>query len=206
MYRHFITHKLASLNSGCSRLLGQIMAMLLLMVGFIVPLGAAEQQFNEQAVSLLKQTIAETSSFEDRFDAEVWLTDMSHRLSRFVKDEPTRLRILKAVHAEAMRYDLEPEWVLAVMQVESAFDPYALSIVGAQGLMQVMPFWRKEMGNEEANLMHIETNIGYGCAILKTYLKIEKGRLAPALARYNGSYGKFKYPKKVFKALRNYWY
>lgn len=170
------------------------------------PTQASQQSYDEKTASLLKQTVKKASSFEDHYAAEVWLLDMSRRLSRFVKDETLRLKILKTVHQEATRYELKPEWVLSVMQVESAFDPYALSVVGAQGLMQVMPFWRKEMGDEQANLMDVETNIAFGCAILKTYLKIEKGNLTPALARYNGSYGKMKYPNKVFKALRNFWY
>lgn len=153
----------------------------------------------------LKTAIAAADSFEDRFEAEVWLTAMSHKLKRYIKDPEERLYILRNVHREAKRASLEPELVLAVIQIESAFDPYAVSVVGAQGMMQVMPFWKKEIGRPDDSLINIETNLRYGCTILKHYLDREKGKLAPALARYNGSYGSGKYPRKVMRAWIDYW-
>jgi soluble lytic murein transglycosylase-like protein len=153
----------------------------------------------------LKNAIEASDSFEDRFDAEVWLTAMSHKLKRYIKDSEERLYILRNVHREAKRADLEPELVLAVIQIESAFDPYAVSVVGAQGMMQVMPFWKKEIGRPDDNLINLETNLRYGCTILKHYLDKEEGRLAPALARYNGSYGSYKYSKKVMDAWLDRW-
>jgi len=92
------------------------------------------------------------------------------------------------------------------MHVESLFDRFAISSAGAQGIMQVMPFWKKEIGTPSDNLMNLETNIRYGCAILATYLKREKGTYHLALARYNGSVGKSWYPERVMKAWRKYWY
>jgi len=160
-----------------------------------------------QTKKIFTDVIASTSSFVDRYAAEVWLKDMDNRLKRFIKDDPDkRFKILNAVHREASRFDIEPELVLSVMQVESAFDEYAISWVGARGLMQIMPFWKKELGQPKANLMDIDTNIYFGCAILKTYLNREKGNIAPALARYNGSYGRMKYPNKVFKAQNQRWF
>lgn len=153
----------------------------------------------------LLQAVEESESFSDRFDAEVWLTAMSHKLQRFVKDPQERLRMLRLIHREAKKAQLEPELVLAVIEIESAFDPYAVSRVGAQGMMQVMPFWKKEIGRPDDNLIHLETNLRYGCAILKYYINKEDGRIANALARYNGSYGSYKYSRKVMDAWLDHW-
>ena len=154
----------------------------------------------------LKNTIKGADSFEDRFDAEVWLVDMSGRLKRFVKDPKERLDILRAVHREATRTELKPDLVLALIETESHFDSYAVSRVGAQGLMQVMPFWKDEIGRPTDNLTNINTNISYGCRILQFYLQKEKGNWMNALARYNGSYGKYWYPERVMNAWRKHWY
>ena len=145
-------------------------------------------------------------SFDDRFDAEVWLTDMSRRLERQVKDPQERMRILTRVHYEASIAGLEPELVLAVIEVESNFDTYAVSVAGALGLMQVMPFWRNEIGRPGDNLIHLETNLRYGCTILKFYLDKENGDLRRALGRYNGSLGRRKYPNKVIEKLSGKWF
>lgn len=155
---------------------------------------------------LVKQTIHEADSFRDRFDAEVWLVDMDTRLKRYIKDPEERLNFLKLVHREASRVELQPELVLSVIHVESLFDRYAISRVGAQGLMQVMPFWKKEIGEPGDNLMDIATNLRYGCTILKAYLKREKGNLIRALSRYNGSTGKTWYPERVFNAWEKHWF
>jgi soluble lytic murein transglycosylase-like protein len=148
---------------------------------------------------LLKAVASEADSFEDHFDAQVWLTDMSARLEQQVADPQERLSILK-------RWELPPELVLAVIDVESNFDRFAISVAGARGLMQIMPFWLKEIGRPEDNLMRIDTNLRYGCTILKFYLDMEKGDLSRALARYNGSRGQRKYPNKVLDKLRLKWF
>lgn len=163
------------------------------------------QPIDDELREQLKHAIANADSFEDRFDAEVWLTAMSHKLKRYVKDHEERLHILRLVHREAKRADLEPELVLAVIQIESAFNPYAVSVVGAQGMMQVMPFWKKEIGRPDDNLIDLETNLRYGCTILRHYIDREKGNIAPGLARYNGSYGRDKYPRKVMGAWFDRW-
>ncbi len=156
--------------------------------------------------ALLRDTINEASSFKDRFDAEVWLVDMSARMQRYVSNPDERLFILRLVHQEAHRFQLKPELVLSVIHVESLFDRYAISRVGAQGLMQVMPFWKDEIGASEDNLTDIATNIRYGCAILSAYMKREDGNLMRALARYNGSVGKTWYAEKVFNAWERHWF
>ncbi|MFT6791962.1 MAG: soluble lytic murein transglycosylase-like protein [Cellvibrionaceae bacterium] len=169
-------------------------------------LGFADTAYPPMDEELRQSLKAATSDgFIDRFDAEVWLVTMSHKLKAFVKNPKERLHLLRKVHQEATRAQLEPELVLAVIQIESAFDPYAVSRVGAQGLMQVMPFWKEEIGRPEDNLIQLETNLRYGCTILKHYLGKEKGRLASALARYNGSYGSYKYSRKVMDAWLEHW-
>nr|WP_238388214.1 lytic transglycosylase domain-containing protein [Sinimarinibacterium sp. NLF-5-8] len=156
--------------------------------------------------ALLAKTIGASDSFEHRFDAEVWLLDMSGRLSGIIKDEAQRLELLRLVHSEARRAKLSPELVLAVIEVESRFDPNAVSVAGAQGLMQIMPFWLKEIGRPGDNLFHPPTNLRMGCTILKFYLDKERGNLINALGRYNGSLGRIKYPDLVISALQRRWY
>lgn len=154
----------------------------------------------------LRAAASETPSFTDRFDAEVWLTDMSRRLERQVRDPEERIRILKLVHMEANRVELPPELILAVIETESNFDRYAISVAGAIGLMQIMPFWLNEIGRPDDNLLHIDTNLRYGCTILRFYLDKENGDLRRALGRYNGSLGVRKYPNKVIDKLSKKWF
>ena len=155
--------------------------------------------------AFLESTIKGADSFVDRYDAEVWLVDMSARLSRFVEDPAERLQLLRQIHAAAKAAELPPELVLAVIEVESHFDRFAISRVGAQGMMQVMPFWKDEIGRPDDNLTDNLTNLEYGCRILQFYLQREDGRLHPALARYNGSYGSRVYSDKVYSAWRDRW-
>lgn len=167
---------------------------------------ATSERPDPQLRSTLIKAIQSSDSFEDRFEAEVWLTDMSSRLKNRVQDDHERLHILKTVHYEANRAGLAPELVLAVIDVESNFDHYALSYAGARGLMQVMPFWLQEIGLPNDDLFDIHTNIRLGCTILKHYLDKERGDKMKALARYNGSVGKVWYPQRVFSALSRRWY
>lgn len=167
---------------------------------------AADDAPDPALVALLRVAASEADSFADAFDAQVWLTDMSSRLARQVGNPEERLTILKNVHYEATRAELPPELVLAVIDVESNFDRFAVSRVGARGLMQVMPFWLNEIGRPDDNLMQIQTNLRFGCTILKYYLDMESGDLIRALGRYNGSLGKRRYPNKVLDKLRLKWY
>ncbi len=163
------------------------------------------QAIDDELRTELKKAVSAADSFEDRFDAEVWLVAMTHKLKRYIKDPKERLSILRKVHKEATRVNLEPELVLAVIQIESAFNPYAVSYVGAQGMMQVMPFWKKEIGRVDDNLINLDTNLRYGTTILRHYIDREKGNIANGLARYNGSYGTHKYSRKVMNAWFNRW-
>ncbi len=155
---------------------------------------------------VLRQAASESPSFTDRFHAEVWLTDMSRRLARQVEDPEERIEILTLVHMEAKRVELPPELILAVIEVESNFDRYAVSVAGALGLMQIMPFWIDEIGRPNDNLLHTNTNLRYGCTILRYYYDKEKGDLRRALGRYNGSLGRRKYPNRVIDKLTTKWF
>lgn len=198
-WKKFVS-SLVSLNQG--------IRIALVLGALLTPLhGAnASQEPDAELTNILRETVNDASSFIDRFDAEVWLVDMSSRLDRYIKDPAQRVEFLKLVHAEASRADLAPELVLSVIHVESAFNRFAISVVGAQGLMQVMPFWKNEIGRPEDNLMDMATNLRYGCTILKHYLDREKGNLIRALARYNGSLGRTKYPEKVLLFWERYWF
>ena len=166
----------------------------------------ADDHVDPELRAILLEAASASDSFEDRFAAEVWLVDMSARLARQLPDPEERIEILTRVHYEARRAGLEPELVLAVIDVESNFDRYAVSVAGALGLMQVMPFWIEEIGRPQDNLLHIDTNLRYGCTILRFYLDKEDGDLRDALGRYNGSLGKRKYPNKVIDKLTRKWF
>ena len=188
-------------------LIGRIILTLCLAAVLLVPVDAwAQQTPDPELREALRIAASAADSFDDRFAAEVWLADMSRRLERQVKDPDERMRILSRVHYEASIAGLEPELVLAVIEVESNFDTYAVSVAGALGLMQIMPFWRDEIGRPDDNLIHLETNLRYGCTILKFYLDKENGDLRRALGRYNGSLGRRTYPNKVIEKLSGKWF
>ena len=197
-------------NSHRSRPFEYGASLLVLLIALVMPSAAtaANAEPDPELRDALVEAVGASDSFNDKFDAQVWLMDMSGRLQRYrsMRDDKIRLDLLRMVHQEATRAGLQPELVLSVIQVESAFDRFALSYVGAQGYMQVMPFWKNELGRNDDNLMDTRTNLRYGCTILKHYLDREKGNLIRALARYNGSLGKTKYPEKVLMAWENHWF
>jgi soluble lytic murein transglycosylase-like protein len=177
-----------------------------LMLATQLALGSeTDKSSDKQLLTALKQAATDASSFDNAYDAEVWLVAKDRPLSRIIKDPSQRIALLKLIHAEARRAKLQPEIVLALIEVESGFDNYAVSSAGAQGIMQVMPFWKKEIGRADDNLINPQTNLRYGCTILKHYLDIEQGRLADALARYNGSYGQYWHAERVLDAWATRW-
>ncbi len=184
----------------------RVFARLTLLITCCLALTAqAAQKVDPELRAKLKKVISEADSFHDRFEAEVWLTQKSSVLQKFVDNHDERLSILKEVHRAAKSAEIPPEFVLAVIQIESRFDRFAISPAGAQGMMQVMPFWKREIGRDSDNLIDLKTNLQYGCTILKHYLDRAKGDWKEALARYNGSYGKYWYPEKVLVAWQEYW-
>ena len=146
-------------------------------------------------------------AFETEHEARAWLRAMSARLARRIPDRVSREELLVTVHYEAKRAGLDPQMVLGLIQVESAFRKYAVSNAGARGYMQVMPFWMNVIGGGgEHNLFHLRTNLRFGCVILRHYLDIEKGDVYRALGRYNGSLGRPEYPAMVERAWQRDWH
>lgn len=166
------------------------------------PLQASVQAALSRAIS---DRAPNTSSFLNSAEAVSWLAEMSQRLEKRVADRTTRIEFLKTVHYEATRAGLDPQLVLGLIQVESAFRKYAVSTAGARGFMQVMPFWVKLIGQQDHNLFHLRTNLRFGCTILRHYLDIERGDLYRALGRYNGSLGQPDYPDSVRTAWERNW-
>ena len=145
------------------------------------------------------------SNIDERIKYLHWLGEMSERLKRRLPDAQVRREFLETVWYEATRAGLEPALVLGLIQVESAFRTYAISHVGALGYMQVMPFWTRVIGDgDRRKLFHMQTNLRYGCSILRMYIDMEKGDLFLALGRYNGSRGRPEYPNAVLAAWKKW--
>jgi soluble lytic murein transglycosylase-like protein len=143
---------------------------------------------------------------DERLAFLAWAGEMSERLSTRITDYDARVEFLKTVDYESARAGLDRQLVLGLIQVESNFRKYAISIAGARGLMQVMPFWTQLIGDgEPRHLFDMRTNLRYGTVILRHYLDIEKGDLFMALGRYNGSRGRPEYPNSVLAAWKNRW-
>jgi soluble lytic murein transglycosylase-like protein len=136
-----------------------------------------------------------------------WLGEMSERLKRRIPEFNLRLDFLKTLDYECRRAGLDRQLVLGLIQIESNFRKYAISVAGARGLMQVMPFWTRVIGDgEPRRLFDMRTNLRYGTVILRHYLDIERGDLFMALGRYNGSRGRREYPDAVLAAWKNAWH
>lgn len=165
----------------------------------------ADRQMDPELRGVIAAAIKPTQCFDDRYDQAVWLAYMEPRLGRYVKDPMEREQILHSVHCESRRVDIPPELVLAVMDVESRFDRYAVSPAGAVGLMQVMPFWPTQLGMTNDQLVRIGDNVRMGTTILGYYLRVERGNYQRALQRYNGSLGRPDYSDLVLDRLVSRW-
>ncbi|MGG7604511.1 lytic transglycosylase domain-containing protein [Massilia sp. BKSP1R2A-1] len=136
---------------------------------------------------------------------QAWFDEMSSRLAKRIPDTLSRTEFLETVWYESTRAGLDPAMVLGLIQVESAYRKYAISIAGARGYMQVMPFWTKVIGDSDRRMLfNMQTNLRYGCSILRMYIDMEKGNLYLALGRYNGSRGKPQYPNAVLAAWKKW--
>jgi soluble lytic murein transglycosylase-like protein len=168
-----------------------------------------EEALSATVASAMHRSVSDVNAprlvFARPQDGQAWLAEMSRRLQKRMPDAWVRERLLTAVQYEASRAGLDPQLVLALIQVESGFRKYAISSVGARGLMQVMPFWQRSIGSPQHDLFDLSTNLRYGCAILRHYLDIERGNLSRALGRYNGSLGQPQYPDAVLGVLRAGW-
>jgi soluble lytic murein transglycosylase-like protein len=149
--------------------------------------------------------VPEFSSTEARLKYLRWLGEMSERLKKKKTDFETRKEFLQTVWYESKRAGLDTTMVMGLITVESNFRKYAVSRVGARGYMQIMPFWARVIGDGDASkLFHMQTNIRFGCVILRHYLERERGDTFLALGRYNGSRGKAEYPNAVNAAKRQW--
>jgi soluble lytic murein transglycosylase-like protein len=196
---------------------------LALLALLLLPLFADESHAQRQQEpgleKVLRDALAQGPCFEDKYDDVVWFALMQPRVEQRLKRRPHDLRlgedssaaaqrILRAVHCESRKHPMlreRPQLVLAVIDVESAFDPFAVSYAGAVGLMQVMPFWPTHLGLQRKDLIDIELNIRMGTSILAHYLERERGDYIRALGRYNGSLGQRTYPDLVLSRLESRW-
>jgi soluble lytic murein transglycosylase-like protein len=171
-----------------------------------------EEPIADAVRTALASAVADSAPPKPRFDSIDarlaylrWLGAASDKLKKRHAEHHTRIEFLEAVWYESRRAGLETALVLGVIQVESGFRKYAISSAGARGYMQVMPFWARLIGDgDPRRLFHLQTNLRFGCAILRHYLDTERGNLFMALGRYNGSRGRPEYPNLVFGA-RSQW-
>jgi soluble lytic murein transglycosylase-like protein len=171
------------------------------------PVQPAAQQ-DPELRAVVQQAIQQARCFSDQYDSAVWFKLMEPKLRRYVKDDPERLEILQTVYCETHRSGaslLPPGLVMAVLDVESGFDRWAVSSAGAVGLMQVMPFWPEQLGMRRYELTRVAANVSMGCAILRYYLDSERRDVRRALERYNGAIGRRDYPDRVIVRWTTYW-
>ena len=189
-----------------------LLAMLMLTSAALIQFAQAETfQLDSSGVDTdpaliqaLQQATQDVHEQRTDLDSLVWLSTMSDKLVQRIPNPFYRIRLLKAVHSEAHAAGLDPQLVLAVIDIESNFGRYALSNAGAQGLMQVMPFWKDVYGRPDDDLFNPLVSLRYGCAILRHYMD-KHSKLEDALAAYNGSLGRQKYPRKVLGRLARQW-
>lgn len=190
------------------RKLGVLFGLLLFAASAIAG-GQREEPLSNSVRAMMQKSVSDAAAprlvFASEGEGQQWLQEMSRRLKHRIPDQIAREDFLRTVHYEATRAGLDPQLVLALIQVESGFKKYAVSSVGARGFMQVMPFWVRSIGTSDHNLFHLRLNLRYGCTILRHYLDIEKGDLYRALGRYNGSLGQPQYPNLVVGAWRKHW-
>ena len=169
-----------------------------------------EERLAARVATSMHRAIVNTSPprlmFSQPTDGTHWLTEMSARISPWVSDPWLRTRLLTTAHYEASRAGLDPQLVLAIIHTESHFRPYAISEAGAQGIMQVMPFWKTLLGGQQHSLFDLQTNLRFGCTIFRHYLDQSQGDLARALNRYNGSKASDSpYSREVIQRWQTQW-
>ncbi len=199
-----------NLQKTCYEICQKICLIVLIFAAPICHAGnQKEEQLSNSVKSLMQKSISDLGApkliFASDVEGQAWLAEMSERLKKRLPNQAYREEFLRSVHYEATRAGLDPQMVLGLIHVESAFKKYAVSSVGARGYMQVMPFWVKSIGTPDQNLFHLKLNLRYGCTILRHYIDIERGDLYRALGRYNGSLGKPQYPNLVLGAWRKHW-
>jgi soluble lytic murein transglycosylase-like protein len=199
-----------NLQKFCTKICQSTFLVVLIFTASVCHAGnQKEEQLSHSVKALMQKSISDLGApklmFASDIEGQAWLAEMSARLKKRLPNQAYREEFLRSVHYEATRAGLDPQMVLGLIQVESAFKKYAVSSVGARGYMQVMPFWVKSIGTPDQNLFHLKLNLRYGCTILRHYIDIERGDLYRALGRYNGSLGKPQYPNLVLGAWRKNW-
>jgi soluble lytic murein transglycosylase-like protein len=198
---------------ACAAWLGRLLLVGGLMAGPVAHAGNQKEEALADSVRLaLARAIQDSRPprpvFRDaaaraRYDA--WFAEMSGRLRKRLPDDLVRTEFLESAWYESTRAGLDPGLVLGLIQVESAYRKYAISLAGARGYMQVMPFWTKIIGDSNRRaLFDMQTNLRYGCSILRMYVDMEGGNLYLALGRYNGSRGRPEYPNAVLAAWKKW--
>jgi soluble lytic murein transglycosylase-like protein len=196
-----------------------LLAALLGPLAFVLPDAAhagaqVEEPLADSVRSVLSAAVADSAppkpafgTIEERLVHLRWLGAMSERLKKRTADHMTRVEFLETLWYESTRAGLEPALLLGLVEVESGFRKYAISVAGARGYTQVMPFWARLIGDgDSSRLFHTQTNLRFGCVILRHYLNLERGDMYLALGRYNGSRGRPEYPNAVFGARRRWDY
>ncbi|SOZ36103.1 transglycosylase SLT domain-containing protein [Cupriavidus neocaledonicus] len=201
--------------AAARRLAGALLVALLALAATAAHAGAQkEEDLADSVRGALAAAIADDrplrpvfASGGERLAYLKWLGEMSARLAARIPEPQVRVELIEVAYYEAKRAGLEPALVLGLIQVESNFRKYAISSAGARGLMQVMPFWVRTIGDSDARkLFHLQSNLRYGCTILRYYLDREQGDLYLALGRYNGSRGRPEYPNAVLAAWKRWQY
>ena len=172
--------------------------------GVIMPAAQTDPELRD----VVQRAMQSRECFGDQYDSAVWYTLMEPKLRRYLHDKNERMALLSIVYCETHRSGvtpLPPGLVLAVLDVESHFDRWAVSSAGAVGMMQVMPFWPEKLGMQRRELVTMEANIRMGCAILRHYLDTERNDVRRALGRYNGSVRTREYPDRVVTRWTRYW-
>ena len=201
-------YKVSASRIGTLGILARRLAVVALLCGFCLDASAGNQKEEAMADSVrlaLSKAITDSrppnlqfSDIKDRINYLYWRGEMSERLKSKLPDLQVRQEFLHTVWYEAKRAGLDPQMVLGLIQVESGFHKYAVSPVGARGYMQVMPFWTRTIGDgDPQKLFDMQTNLRYGCSVLRMYIDLEAGNLYLALGRYNGSRGQAEYPNAV---------
>ncbi len=169
------------------------------------PLADSVRSALSAAIASSAPPVPEFSDINKRLAYLRWLGATSERLKKRKPDFQTRIEFLQTVWYESKRAGLDTTMVMGLIQVESAFRKFAISRVGARGYMQIMPFWARLIGDgDPGKLFHMQTNIRFGCVILRHYLDRERGDTFLALGRYNGSRGRAEYPNAVYAAAKNW--
>ncbi len=196
------------------RFLGQAGAVLSVAAGATNACAGAqrEEPLSDSVRTALSAAVADEGPPQPVFEHakeqrryELWLASAAERIRRVKTSGQARQEFLQTLWYESQRAALEPALVLGLIEVESGFRKYAISAAGARGYMQVMPFWMRLIGDgDESRLFHLQTNLRFGCTILRHYLQMERGDLFMALGRYNGSRGQSEYPRAVLNAQRRW--